>query len=84
MQRFYPTALERGTKETFGMLVSHFPRYVAGGTSQEQAIARAREALAQAVSRAHSPLLPAVGFGHLAPRTVGMRSAKRAMRKAKA
>ena len=49
MQRFYPAVLERGAKETFGVWFPDFPRCVAGGRSQEQAIARAQEALAQAV-----------------------------------
>jgi len=49
MQRFYPAVLERGTRETFGVWFPDFPRCVAGGASQEQAIARAQEALAQAV-----------------------------------
>jgi predicted RNase H-like HicB family nuclease len=49
MQRFYPAVLERGTNQTFGVWFPDFPRCVAGGTSQEQAMARAQEALAQAV-----------------------------------
>jgi predicted RNase H-like HicB family nuclease len=49
LQRFYPAVLERGAKETFGVWFPDFPRCVAGGTSQEQAIARATEALAQSV-----------------------------------
>lgn len=49
MQRFYPAVLERGSKGTFGVWFPDFPRCVAGGISQEQAIARAHEALAQAV-----------------------------------
>ena len=49
MQRFYPAVFERGTRETFGVWFPDFPRCVVGGTSQEKAIARAQEALAQAV-----------------------------------
>lgn len=49
MQRFYPAVLERGAKQTFGVWFPDFPRCVAGGTSQEQAMARAQEALARAV-----------------------------------
>jgi predicted RNase H-like HicB family nuclease len=49
MQRFYAAVLERGTRETFGVWFPDFPRCVVGGTSQEKAIARAQEALAQAV-----------------------------------
>ena len=49
MQRFYPAILERGAKQAYGVWFPDFPRAVAGGTSQEQAIARAQEALAHAV-----------------------------------
>ena len=49
MQRFYPAVLERGAKHAFGIWFPDFPRCVAGGTSQEQAIARAQDALARAV-----------------------------------
>ncbi len=49
MQRFYPAVLERGEKETFGVWFPDFPRCVAAGRSQEQAIGRAQEALARAV-----------------------------------
>jgi predicted RNase H-like HicB family nuclease len=49
MQRFYPAVLERGAKQAFGVWFPDFPRCVAGGTSQEQAIARAQDALARAV-----------------------------------
>ncbi|HEY2444890.1 MAG TPA: type II toxin-antitoxin system HicB family antitoxin [Rhizomicrobium sp.] len=49
MQRFYPAVLERGAKHAFGVWFPDFPRCVAGGTSQEQAMARAQDALARAV-----------------------------------
>jgi predicted RNase H-like HicB family nuclease len=49
MQRFYPAILERGAKQTFGVWFPDFPRSVAAGTSQEQAMARGQEALARAV-----------------------------------
>jgi predicted RNase H-like HicB family nuclease len=48
-KRLYPAVLERGPKATFGAWFPDFPGCVAGGTSQEQAIARAENALAQAV-----------------------------------
>jgi predicted RNase H-like HicB family nuclease len=49
MQRFYPAVLERGAKQVFGVWFPDFPRCIAAGTSQEQAMARAQDALAQAV-----------------------------------
>jgi predicted RNase H-like HicB family nuclease len=48
-KRFYPAVLERGTKETFGVWFPDFPGCVAGGRSQEDAIAKAERALSQAV-----------------------------------
>lgn len=58
MQRFYPAVLERGAKQAFGIWFPDFPRCVAGGTSQEQAIARAQEALARAVESLAEQELP--------------------------
>lgn len=58
MQRFYPAVIERGTKERFGVWFPDFPRCVAGDTSQEQAMARAQEALAQAVRAAYARVRP--------------------------
>lgn len=49
VQRFYPAVLERGPKQSYGVWFPDFVGCVAGGASQEQAIARAQEALAQAV-----------------------------------
>ncbi|HEX3664433.1 MAG TPA: type II toxin-antitoxin system HicB family antitoxin [Rhizomicrobium sp.] len=49
MQRFYPAVLERGPKQSFGVWFPDFMGSVAGGASQEQAMARAQEALARAV-----------------------------------
>ncbi|MGH6877167.1 MAG: type II toxin-antitoxin system HicB family antitoxin [Rhizomicrobium sp.] len=49
MQRFYPAVLERGDRQAYGVWFPDFPRCVAAGTSQEQAIAGAQEALARAV-----------------------------------
>jgi predicted RNase H-like HicB family nuclease len=48
-RRLYPAVLEQGPKGTFGAWFPDFPGCVAGGTSQEQAIERAENALAQAV-----------------------------------
>jgi predicted RNase H-like HicB family nuclease len=49
MQRFYPAVLERGPKQSYGVWFPDFSGCVAAGVSQEQAIARAQEALAGAV-----------------------------------
>ena len=48
-RRLYPAVLERGPKGTFGAWFPDFPGCVAGGKSQEQAIERGENALAQAV-----------------------------------
>jgi len=48
-RRFYPAVLERGPRGAFGAWFPDFPDCVAAGRSQEDAIARAEEALAQAV-----------------------------------
>jgi predicted RNase H-like HicB family nuclease len=48
-RRLYPAVLERGPKQTFGAWFPDFPGCVAGGKSQEQAIERGENALAQAV-----------------------------------
>ncbi len=48
-ERLYPAVLERGPKGTFGAWFPDFPGCVAGGTSQEKAIERAENALAQAI-----------------------------------
>lgn len=49
MQRFYPAVMERGPKQSFGVWFPDFPRCVAGGVTQQEAMARAQHALAQAV-----------------------------------
>jgi len=49
MQRFYPAVLERGPKQSYGVWFPDFAGCVAGGVSQEQAIARAQAVLAHAV-----------------------------------
>jgi predicted RNase H-like HicB family nuclease len=48
-RQLYPAVLERGSKGAFGAWFPDFPGCVAGGTSQEQAIERAENALAKAV-----------------------------------
>jgi predicted RNase H-like HicB family nuclease len=48
-KRFYPAVLERGPKATFAAWFADFPGCVAGGKSQEEAIAKAENVLAQAV-----------------------------------
>ena len=48
-KRLYPAVLERGPKGTFGAWFPDFPGCVAGGRSQEEAIERAENALAQAI-----------------------------------
>jgi predicted RNase H-like HicB family nuclease len=48
-KRLYPAVLERGPKGTFGAWFPDFPGCVAGGKSQEHAIERAENTLAQTV-----------------------------------
>lgn len=48
-RRFYPAVLERGPRNTFGAWFPDFAGCVAAGRSQEETVARAEEALAQAV-----------------------------------
>lgn len=48
-KRFYPAVLERGAKDTFAVWFPDFPNCVAAGRTQEDAIAKAEHALAQAV-----------------------------------
>jgi predicted RNase H-like HicB family nuclease len=48
-KQLYPAVLERGAKGAFGAWFPDFPGCVAGGKSQEQAIEKAENALAQAV-----------------------------------
>src|SRR5882757_6618597 len=48
-RQLYPVVLERGPKGTFGAWFPDFPGCVAGGKSQEEAIAKAENALAQVV-----------------------------------
>lgn len=48
-QRFYPAVLERGPKLTFAVWFPDFPGCVAAARSQEDAMAKAQEALAHAV-----------------------------------
>jgi predicted RNase H-like HicB family nuclease len=48
-RQLYPAVLERGPKGTFGAWFPDFPGCVAGGTSQEKAVEKAENRLAQAV-----------------------------------
>jgi len=48
-QRFYPAILERGAHNTFGVWFPDFPGCVAAARSQEEAMAKAQEALAHGV-----------------------------------
>ena len=48
-RRLYPAVLEHGPKGTVGAWFPDFPGCVAGGKSQEEAIEKAENALAQAV-----------------------------------
>jgi predicted RNase H-like HicB family nuclease len=48
-QRFYPAVLERDESGAFGLWFPDFPGSVAAGRSQEEAMARAQDALAQAM-----------------------------------
>jgi predicted RNase H-like HicB family nuclease len=48
-QRFYPAVLERGAKQTYAVWFPDFPGCVAAARTQEDAIAKAQEALAGAV-----------------------------------
>jgi len=48
-QRFYPAVLERGPKQTYAVWFPDFPGCVAAARTQEDAIAKAQEALARAV-----------------------------------
>jgi predicted RNase H-like HicB family nuclease len=48
-KRFYPAVLERAEKDMFAVWFPDFPGCVAAGRSQEEAAARAEEALAAAL-----------------------------------
>ena len=48
-RRFYPAVLERGPKLTYAVWFPDFPGCVAAARSQEDAMAKAQEALARAV-----------------------------------
>jgi predicted RNase H-like HicB family nuclease len=52
-QRFYPAVLERGAHGYFGLWFPDFPGAVAAGKSQEAAMAKGQDALADAM-RAHA------------------------------
>jgi predicted RNase H-like HicB family nuclease len=48
-QRFYPAVLERGELGAIGVWFPDFPGFAAGGRSQEEAMARASDVLAEAM-----------------------------------
>ena len=48
-QRFYPAVLERGAKGVFGVWFPDFPGCVAAAKSQEEAVAKAQDALASTI-----------------------------------
>jgi predicted RNase H-like HicB family nuclease len=48
-QRFYPAVLERGEHGVYGVWFPDFPGVVTGARSQEEAMAKAEDALAQGV-----------------------------------
>ncbi|HEY5105884.1 MAG TPA: type II toxin-antitoxin system HicB family antitoxin [Caulobacteraceae bacterium] len=50
-QRFYPAVLERGAKGVFGVWFPDFPGCVAAAKSQEEAMAKAQDALASSIQR---------------------------------
>jgi predicted RNase H-like HicB family nuclease len=49
VQRFYPAVLERGEGGVFGVWFPDFPGVVTGARTQEQAMAKAGDALAEGV-----------------------------------
>jgi len=64
-QRFYPAVLERGSRATFAVWFPDFPGCVAAARTQEEAMAKAQGALAQAVvesSEHERPLPPPTPF----------------------
>ncbi|HEV7158268.1 MAG TPA: type II toxin-antitoxin system HicB family antitoxin [Caulobacteraceae bacterium] len=56
--RFYPAVLERDPSGVFGVWFPDFPGAVAGGRSQEEAVARAQEALERAMQEQAERELP--------------------------
>lgn len=64
-KRFYPAVLERGPKGSFAIWFPDFPGCVAGGKTQEDALARSEIALAKAVdalAEADRPLPQSTAF----------------------
>jgi predicted RNase H-like HicB family nuclease len=65
VQRFYPAVLERGARGVFAVWFPDFPDCVAGAMTQDEAMARAQEALAVEADRygeQDRPLPPATPF----------------------
>ncbi len=48
-QRFYPAVLERGARGVFGVWFPDFPGCIAAAKSQEEAMAKAQDALASSI-----------------------------------
>lgn len=57
-KRFYPAVLERDPSGLFGVWFPDFPGAVAGGHSQEEAVAKAQEALERAMQEQAERNLP--------------------------
>ena len=57
-KRFFPAVLERDPSGLFGVWFPDFPGAVAGGHSQEEAVARAQEALERAMQELAERDLP--------------------------
>jgi predicted RNase H-like HicB family nuclease len=69
-KRFYPAVLERGPKGSFALWFPDFSGCVAGGTTQEDALAKAEFALAKAVdalAEADRPLPQPTPFEEIRP-----------------
>ena len=67
-KRFYPAVLERGPKGSFAVWFPDFANCVAGGTSQEDALAKSEFVLAKAVdalAEAERPLPQPTAFGDI-------------------
>ena len=69
-KRFYPAVLERDPSGVFGVWFPDFPGAVAGGRTQEEAVARAQSALElamQELAERDLPLPASTGFDAIRP-----------------
>lgn len=69
-KRFYPAVLERDPSGVFGVWFPDFPGAVAGGHSQEEAVARGQEALERAMqelAERERPLPEPTAFSDIRP-----------------